>query len=79
MDIGSTDRDKWENTRNHPVGGRMTVDEPAKFGQRTEPTEEDPDIETKQDPEPDSHKEPDEELVLENQGRRYSLRERRIP
>ena len=85
MDSGSINKNKLEDTCIHTFGNRMlasyrmTLDQPTGLVAKTEPTEEDPDTETKQDPEPDSDKEPDEELVLENPGRRYSLKERRIP
>ena len=75
-------RNCLEDTRTHPVGSRMSTedhDEPAGFEQRTESTEEESDTGTEQDPKSDSNEEQMVEPVVENQGRRYPLRERRPP
>mgnify|MGYP000356061628 CR=1 FL=1 len=78
----STDRDRLEETRVHPYGSRISVKEqyePDGFGQETEATERGQNAETGQDPKLDSDEEPIEESVVENQGRRYPLRERIAP
>mgnify|MGYP007129911766 CR=1 FL=1 len=78
----STDRDQLEETRAHPNGSRISVEEqhePAGFRQETEATERGQNVETGQDPESDSGEEPIRELVAENQGWRYPIRERRVP
>ena len=72
-----------EDVRTHPVGSRTLTkehDESVRFGQRTESTEDkESNTRTRQDPESDSDEEVTEELVIENQGWRYSLRDRRVP
>ena len=60
----------------------MTLEKPVGFGAETEPTEEkeeEANTGTGQDPESDLDEEQMEKPMLENQGRRYPLRERRFP
>ena len=60
----------------------MTLEEPAGYGEDTEPAEEEveeAEIRTGQDPESDSDEEEIGEPVAGGQRRRYSLRERRPP
>ena len=78
----STNRDRLEWTRIYLDKRRIPVEEqyePAGFGQETEATGGGRNTETGEDPESDSDEEPTEEPVVENQGRRYPLRERRAP
>ena len=65
----------------HPVESRLTLEEPAGYGEETEPAEEveEAEIGTDQDPESDSDEEQIVEPVAEGQRRRYPLRERRAP
>ena len=78
----STDRDQLEETRFYSDEIRVPVEEqyePARFRQETEAIGGDQNTETGEDPESDSDEELTEELVTENQGRRYPLREREEP
>ena len=87
MNSGSSNENRFEDTRIYPVenrmlaDNRMTLDELTGFRQETEPTEqeEEEDTGTGQDPELDSHEEQMEEPVVEGQRWRYPLRERRAP
>ena len=65
----STDEDRLDGLRIHPVGSQMSFEDhsgPVRFGQETRSTEEEPGAETRQDPESDSNEEPTEEPVVEN-------------
>ena len=69
-----------DESRTHPVESRLTLEEPAGYGEDTELAEEEEEAEIGigHDPESDS----DEEQmvpVVEGQRRRYPLRERRAP
>ena len=78
----SIDRDRLEETRAHPDGSQISIEdqyEPDGFGQETEATRTNQNAKTGQDPESDSDEEPTEVPVVENQGRRYPLREKRAP
>ena len=78
----STDRDRLEEARVYSDGNRIPVGEqyePFGFRQETEATGRGQNAETGQDPKLDSDEEPIEESVVENQGRRYPLRERIAP
>ena len=75
-----TDRDRLEETRFYPDKGLMPAGEQYEsdgFRQETEATRRCQNAEAGQDPESDSDEEPIEELVAENEARRYLLRERR--
>ena len=70
MDSESIDRDWLSETRVHPTGSWMTVDDLGRFRQGTDVTkEEESDPETGKDPESDSNKEQTEEPTAETQGR----------
>ena len=70
-----------DETRTHPAESRLTLEEPAGYGEDAEPVEEAEEIETGTDQDPES--ESDEEEILEpfaeSQGRSYPLRERKAP
>ena len=40
MNSGLTSKDQLKELRSHPAGSRMTLKEPADFGAKSEPTEE---------------------------------------
>ena len=67
--------------RTHPAESRLTLEEPAGYGEDAEPIEEaeEAEIGTDQDPESDLDEEEILEPVAESLGRRYPLRERRPP
>ena len=78
----STDGGRLDGLRIHPVGSRMPVEDhsgPAGFKQETGSTKGELGVETGQVSQSDSDEEPTEESVVENQRRRYPLRERRPP
>ena len=74
-----TDKDRLKDTRTHLAESRMTLNEWVGIRQQIKPTEEDPNTETGQEPKPYLDEELNEEPMLENQGRRYTLKERRAP
>ena len=77
-----TDRDQSDESRIHPVRSWMSAEdhsEPARFRQVIEPTEEKLNTKIKQDPKSNSDEELTIELMVENQGREYPLREKIPP
>ena len=70
-----------DEIRTNPAESRLTLEEPAGYGEDAESVEEAEagEIGTDQDPESDSDEEEILEPVAESQGRRYPLRERRAP
>ena len=72
----------FDEIRTHPAKSRLTLEEPASYGEDTELAEEEveeAEVVTDQDPESDSDEEEIVETVAEGQRRRYPLRGRRAP
>ena len=78
----STDRDRLDETRVHPIGSRMLDEEQrgrVDFGQRTESTGVEHDVGPESDSDEEPTKEAEQKPTTSKGGRRYPLRERKVP